>query len=419
MLRFADRVEERLDELTAIDAYDMGFPIGLSHAVNSGEFTPANVLRYYAGYAGKVHGETVENGIPGMFSYTLRQPIGVVGVIIPWNAPRFVATNIAPVLATGCTMVLKPSELACLSPIVLTEILDEIGLPAGVLNLVTGFGETAGAALANHDDVDLLTFTGSTATGQSLIRAAAGNLKRLTLELGGKSPAIICADADLAQAIPYAAMGVFYNSGQMCTAGSRVFVERPVYDEVVDGLAGAARGYRVGSALDPQTTIGPIISAGQLERVTSYLELGKGEGVTVHAGGSRNVQPGLEDGFFVDPTVFADARDDMRISTEEIFGPVVTVMPFDHLDEAVRRANDTKYGLGAGIYTRDMGKAHHVAKALRSGMVWINAYNSVDFAMPFGGQKMSGWGSTFSHHSLEPYLALKGVWMQTPDPPTD
>jgi aldehyde dehydrogenase (NAD+) len=282
-----------------------------------------------------------------------------------------------------------------------------------VFNVVTGFGETAGAALSAHPDVDKIGFTGSTVTGQAIMRAAVGNLKKLTLELGGKSPDIIFADADLDAAVVGAGMGVFGNTGQMCIAGSRIYVERPIYQEFIDRLAEFAGSLRVGHSLDPQTQIGPVVSRGQLERVTGYLEIGRQEGATAVAGGARLTEGDLAKGFFVPPTVFVDAHDDMRITTEEIFGPVAAVMPFDTLEEVVVRANRTQFGLGGGVWTRDIGKAHKVAKAVRAGTIWVNTYGVVDPAIPFGGMKMSGWGKDLGMQSVEDYLTVKAVWINT------
>ncbi|MGC9537435.1 aldehyde dehydrogenase family protein [Streptomyces sp. UG1] len=411
LLAFADLVDEHADELTHLDVLDMGAPIG--RPVSS--FTPAEVLRYYAGWATKIHGETISNSVsPDIFTYTRREPVGVVGSIIPWNGPLGSAIfKIAPVLATGCTMVLKPAEDASLSSVRLMELFAELNVPAGVVNLVTGVGSAAGAALVEHPGVDKVAFTGSTAVGQQIVRAAAGNLKRLSLELGGKSPDIVFADADLERAVPGAGMGVFANTGQVCCAGTRIFVERPIYEEFVEGLAHFADSLKVGNSLDAQTQIGPIVSQRQLNRVSGYVTSGLEEGARAVTGGRRIETDGLASGYFLRPAVFADVKDEMRIAREEIFGPVASVMPFDTVEEALARSNATTYGLGGGVWTNDLGRAHRVAHGLRTGVVWVNGYGYFDPAVPFGGHKQSGWGSELSVHSLEEYLNTKAVWVTT------
>ena len=332
MLRLADLVERHYDELAMLDTLDMGGPISRT---TLGRRRAVALLRYYAGLATSTHGETIANSIPGeVFSYTLKEPVGVVGAINPWNGPIGLAIwKLCPVLASGCTLVLKPAEQAPLSPLRLAELCLEAGIPPGVFNVVTGFGD-AGAALAAHPGVDKIAFTGSTEVGQKIIRAAAGNCKRMSMELGGKSPNIIFADADLDAAVPGAAMAVFQNSGQICSAGTRMYVQRPIYDEFVEKVAAYAKTLRVGDPLDPETQLGPLVSAEQLDRVTGYLALGKSQGATVLAGGERLTEGALERGYFVAPTVFAGVRDDMRIAREEIFGPVLSALPFDDIDDA-------------------------------------------------------------------------------------
>ena len=411
LLRLADLVDAHFEELHLLDVVDMGVPISMT----GGPGWFSEVLRYYAGWATKIEGETVANSAPGsFFSYTLKGPVGVVGSIIPWNGPLSSAIwKIAPVLATGCTMVLKPAEEAALSPLRLGELIGELDLPDGVVNIVTGFGETAGAALSAHPDVDKVAFTGSSATGQEIVRAAAGNLKRVSLELGGKSPDVIFADADLEAAVLGAGMGVFANSGQVCCAGTRVFVQRPVYDEFVDGVSKLANSLTVGNSLDPSTLIGPLVSETQLDRVTGYLDSGAAEGARATAGGARATDGALADGYFVPPTVFADVEDSMRIAQEEIFGPVASILPFNDIDEVGPRANSTQFGLGGGVWTRDVGKAHRLAAEINTGVVWVNSYGNFDPAMPFGGSKMSGWGKELSRHSIDEYVHVKAVWINT------
>jgi aldehyde dehydrogenase (NAD+) len=373
------------------------------------------MLRYYAGQATALHGETIENSLPGdVFSYTLKEPVGVVGAIIPWNSPLTASVwKIGPALATGCTVVLKPAEEAPLASLRLAELALEAGVPAGVINVVPGYGETAGAALAAHPDVDKVAFTGSHVTGQAIVRASAGNLKRVSLELGGKSPDIVFADADLDAAVPGAAMAVFANSGQICSAGTRLFVEQRVYDEFVGRVAAYGKTLQVGNGLDPNTQIGPLVSEQQLDRVTSYLDIGSKEGAKALTGGGRLTDGALAKGYFVPPTVFANVRDDMRIAQEEIFGPVISAIPFTDTDELIRRANATTFGLGSGVWTRDVSKAHRLAKAIRAGSVWVNCYQAMDPAVPFGGYKMSGYGRESGKQHLEEYLNVKAVWIKT------
>jgi aldehyde dehydrogenase (NAD+) len=410
MLKFADLIEQHLDELRLIDVVDMGAPIRRTRRSNR----VVESLRYFAGWTTKIHGETVPNSQPGnVFSYTLKEPVGVCASIIAWNGPLGAAlAKIAPVLATGCTTVLKPAEEASLTAVRLGELIQELDLPPGVVNIVTG-GGTVGAALAEHLDVDKVAFTGSSGTGQKIVRAAAGNLKRVSLELGGKSPDIIFADADLDAAIAGAANGVFGNSGQVCYAGTRVFVERPIYEEVVSRMSDYADALVVGNSQNEATDIGPVVSQAQLDRVSGYLDSGRDEGARTAAGGRRRVEGDLVNGYFVAPTVFADVTDDMRIAQEEIFGPVASVMPFDSVDEVSKRANLTKFGLGGGVWTRDVGKAHRLAAAINTGVIWVNSYGLTDPAMPHGGTKMSGWGNEFSIHGLDEYLNVKAVWIRT------
>jgi len=412
LLKFAELVENHFDELSTLDTLDMGAPLSRTRA---GRQRVLGMLRFYAGQAVSIHGETIENSLPGeIFSYTLKEPVGVVGAIIPWNSPLTASIwKIGPALATGCTVVLKPAEEAPLTSLRLGELAMEAGVPPGVVNVVPGYGETAGAALAAHPDVDKVAFTGSHLTGQAIVRASAGNLKRISLELGGKSPDIVFADADIDAAVPGAAMAVFANSGQICSAGTRLFVEQRIYDEFVGKVADFGKSLRVGNGLDPEVQIGPLVSEEQLTRVTGYLETGRKEGAAAVAGGQRLTEGNLGKGYFVPPTVFANVRDDMRIAQEEIFGPVISAISFKDPDELVKRANATNFGLGSGVWTRDVSKAHKFAKAIRAGSVWVNCYQTMDPAVPFGGYKMSGYGRESGIQHVEEYLNVKAVWIKT------
>ena len=412
LLKLADLVERHFEELSLLDTLDMGAPISRTLANRR---RVLGMLRYYAGMATALHGETVENSLPGeIFSYTLKEPVGVVGAIIPWNGPLGASVwKVGPAPATGCTVILKPAEEAPLTPLRLGELILEAGVPEGVVNIVPGYGETAGAALAAHPGVDKVAFTGSHLTGQKIIQASAGNLKRVSLELGGKSPDIVFADADLETAVPGAGMAVFANSGQICSAGTRLFVERRVYDEFTDRVATFGKGLQVGNGVDPKTQIGPLVSEQQLDRVTGYLRIGQQEGARALSGGARVTEGPLAQGYFVPPTVFADVRDDMRIAQEEIFGPVISAIPFHDIDEVIERANATPFGLGSGVWTRDVNKAHRLAKGIRAGSVWVNCYQAMDPAMPFGGYKMSGYGRESGLQHLEEYLHVKAVWIKT------
>jgi len=409
--KVGDLILEHADELAQLESLDNGKPV----AVARGADIPlaADMFHYMAGWATKIEGNTINISVPYMpganfHSYTLREPVGVVGQIIPWNFPLLMAAwKLAPALTTGNTVVLKPAEQTPLTALLLAQLIAEAGIPDGVVNVVTGFGETAGAALAAHDDVDKVAFTGSTEVGKLIVQAAAGNLKKVTLELGGKSPNIVFDDADTG-AVEGAANAIFFNHGQCCVAGSRLFVQEDRFDEVVNGVAEIAKGIKLGPGMEDGTQMGPLVSDEQLRRVTGFLESGVSEGATTVTGGNRHGQTG----YFVEPTVITNTRPDMKIVREEIFGPVVVAAPFRSLDEIAAEANNSSYGLGAGIWTKDISKAHALAKKLRAGTVWINCYNVFDASLPFGGYKQSGWGREMGHEVLEAYTEVKAVTTQ-------
>jgi phenylacetaldehyde dehydrogenase len=404
--KLADLLEKRLEEFAQLECLDQGKPLGLTRMVDIP--TSIDQLRYYAGWATKVEGSTIPISAHGakFLAYTLREPIGVVGQIIPWNFPMIMATlKLAPALATGCTVVLKPAEQTPMTALMLGELIQEAGIPDGVVNIVTGYGETAGAALAAHPNVDKIAFTGSTEVGKLIVHAAAGNLKKVSLELGGKSPNIVFQDAEIESAIPGAANAIFFNQGQVCCAGSRLYVEEKQFDKVVDGVSQLASKIRVGPGMESTSDMGPLVSEEQMNRVCSYLESGFSEGAKAVTGGSRQG----EKGYFVKPTVLVNTNEKMKVVREEIFGPVVTVMPFSDVDDLVAKANNTPFGLAAAVWTRDIKKAHRTAAALRAGTVWINCYGVLDSAMPFGGYKQSGWGREMGKEMLELYTEVKSV----------
>src|ERR1700733_1044475 len=407
--RIGDLILEHAQELAQLESLDNGKP----YAVALGADVPlaADLFHYMAGWATKIEGNSINISVPYMPganfpSYTLREPLGVVGQIIPWNFPLLMAAwKLGPALTTGNTVVLKPAEQTPLTAIRLAGLIAEAGMPDGVVNVVTGFGETAGAALAAHAMVDKVAFTGSTEVGKLIVAASgASNLKKLTLELGGKSPNIVFDDA-ADDAIEGAADAIFFNHGQCCVAGSRLYVQQSRFDEVVDGVAAIAKSIKMGPGMEPGTQMGPLVSEEQFQRVSSFLESGRTDGATALAGGGRHG----DRGYFIEPTVLTNTRPDMKVVREEIFGPVVVAAPFSSLDQIAAEANDSEYGLGAGIWTRDISKAHALAKKLRAGTVWINCYNVFDASLPFGGYKQSGWGREMGHEVLNNYTEVKAV----------
>jgi aldehyde dehydrogenase (NAD+) len=405
--RLADLVEKNLDELAELETLDNGKPIFESKFVDMPMVV--DVLRYYAGLATKIHGETV-NTFEGAFTYTLREPVGVVGLIIPWNFPLLLASwKVGPALACGCTIVIKPAEQTPLTTLRFGELAIEAGVPAGALNVVTGGPET-GKAIVRHPGIDKIAFTGSTAVGKEIMRSAADTLKRVTLELGGKSPNIVFADSDIDSAVKGAINGIFYGKGEVCNAGSRLFVETKVQDEFVEKMVGRAKKMQPADPLDPKTRMGAIVSQEQMQTVLSYIESGKKEGAKLVAGGNRVSVDGSK-GFFIEPTIFGGVNNDMKIAQEEIFGPVLATLTFDNVDQVIDLANRNQYGLAAAVWTRDIKKAHAVSRQLRAGTVWINTYGLMDAALPFGGYKSSGFGRELGAHSIEHYTELKTVWL--------
>jgi len=406
LFRLGELVKKRIPELAQIESLDSGKPIKLA----SGEIWAAGeAFRYYSGWSTKVFGETNPTD-DDLFVYSLREPVGVCGAIIPWNFPLIMAAwKVAPALAFGNTVVLKPAEEAPLTAIKLGELALEAGVPEGAVNVVTGFGDEAGAALAGHDDVDKIAFTGSTEVGRKILHASEGNLKRVTLELGGKSPNIVFADADLRRASKGSMMGVFLNSGQVCTAGTRVLVEKSIHDDFLASLVKATESMKLGPGLDEDTGMGPVVSAEHLDRITRYVEIGRSEGAEIVTGGRRATD--LGDGYFMQPTVFAGVSNDMRIAREEIFGPIAAVIEVDGVDEAIEVANDTVYGLAAAVWTTDLSKAHRVARGIKAGTVWVNTTGLYDPSVSFGGYKQSGFGRELGRHSIETYTQTKSVWI--------
>jgi len=409
--KLADLIEARTEEFAQLETLDNGKPLAVARVAD----VPLVVdhFRYYAGWATKIEGETIPVSIPGqrVLTYTKREPVGVVGQIIPWNFPLLMAAwKLGVALACGNTVVLKPAEQTPLSALRLGELLEEAGFPPGVVNIVTGYGETAGAAIASHPDVDKVAFTGSTEIGHLIMQAAgASNLKRVSLELGGKSPNIIFADADIEQAAAGAANAIYFNHGQCCCAGSRLFIEQKVYDKVMPRLIEHSEKIKIGPGMDLTSEMGPLVSSEQFQRVNGFLDAGRKEGAKVATGGGRPKK--FDKGYFVAPTVFTDVKPSMKVIQEEIFGPVVCAIPFKDPNEVLSAGNDTTYGLAAAVWTRDIDKAHRLADGLKAGTVWINCYNMFDAAAPFGGYKQSGFGREMGKAALELYTQIKTVWV--------
>lgn len=405
--RLADLVEKNIDELAELETLDNGKPIFESRHVDMPMVI--DVLRYYAGWATKVHGETI-NTLETAFTYTLREPVGVVGMIVPWNFPLLLASwKVGPALAFGNTIVWKPASLTSLSTLRFGELAVEAGVPAGVLNIVTGSAEI-GRAMVRHPGIDKIAFTGSTVVGKEIMRSAADTMKRVTLELGGKSPNIVFADSDLDSAVKGAITGIFYGKGEVCNAGSRLFLESKVQDEFLEKLVARARKMQPADPLDPKTRMGAIVSQEQMQAVLGYIEAGKKEGAKLVAGGNRVSVDGSK-GFFIEPTIFGGVTNDMKIAQEEIFGPVLATLSFDDVDQVIEQANKNPYGLASAVWTRDVKKAHSVSRQLKAGTVWINTYGLMDAALPFGGYKSSGFGRELGMHAIEHYTELKTVWL--------
>jgi acyl-CoA reductase-like NAD-dependent aldehyde dehydrogenase len=409
--RIGDLLLEHADELARLETMNNGKPIFESRQVDIP--AAAACFQYYAGWVTKIHGSTIP--VPGNYlNYTLREPLGVVGAIIPWNFPILMAAwKLAPALATGNTVVLKPAEQTPLTALRMAEIFEKAGVPAGVINIVPGYGPTAGAALVKHPGVAKIAFTGSTAVGKEIMRSAADTLKKVSLELGGKSPNIVFADADLDAAVRGAINGIFYGKGEVCAAGSRLFVEQSVHDQFLEKLAERAAKLTVGDPMHPKTRLGALVSSEQMNKVLGYIESGKSEGARLVTGGERAPQNGK--GFFVKPTIFDRVDNSMKIAREEIFGPVLAAIEFKDIDDAIAQANNTIYGLAAAVWTRDVKKAHKAARAIKAGTVWVNTYNMLDTASPFGGYKMSGFGRELGEHALDLYTQVKSVWVDLND----
>ena len=410
MYKLSQLIESHASELAAFETADNGKPIKESLYVDLPQVVEN--FEYFAGWATKIEGETIP--VPGrMFNYTLREPIGVCGQIIPWNFPLLMAAwKLAPALAAGNTVVLKPAEQTPVGAMELAKLIEEAGFPKGVVNIVPGYGETAGAALAAHKGIDKIAFTGSTEVGKIIAKAAADNLTKVSLELGGKAPNIVFADSDLDQAVAGAMMGIFYNQGQVCCAGSRLFVEESIKDEFLSKLTQRAEKIAVGDPMDKSTQMGPQVSQEQLDRIQCYVDIARSEGASVVTGGETPQLDGdFKNGYFFKPTIFGEVNNRMRVAQEEIFGPVVSVITFKDDEELIKQANDTVYGLSAGIWTRDITRAHRFAREIKAGVVWINTFNMFNAASPFGGYKQSGYGREMGRHALDLYTQVKSVWV--------
>jgi len=407
LLKLADLIQHNREELIELESRDSGKPVS---AIRRQDLPAVlDTLSFYAGLADRITGQVIPTR-PDALTYTVREPLGVVGVIVPWNFPMMIGMwKIAPALACGCTVVLKPAELTPLTALRFGELAIEAGFPKGVLNVVPGFGKIAGAALVDHPDVDKITFTGSPAVGREILRGAAGNLKRVTLELGGKSANIIFPDADLDAAVRAAGSGIFFNSGQVCSAGSRILAHASIYDDVVARLSARANSVRIGNPMETGTSMGPLVSETQMNRVLNYIDIGRKEGASVVTGGGR----AGEHGYFVSPTVFAGVQHDMRISQEEIFGPVAAVVKFEDEADALRIANGTKYSLAAGVWSADIGRVHHFAQKLKAGTVWVNTFGPTDIRLPWGGARDSGFGREHGDIAIENFTEPKVVWIAT------
>lgn len=408
MFKLADSIEAHADELAQLETLDNGKPIKESRYVDVAQ--TIETFRYYGGWATKLEGETI-NANSDFFTYTLREPIGVVGQIIPWNFPMLMAAwKLGPALACGNTVILKPAEQTPLTALRIGELAMECGFPEGVINIITGFGaDSAGSALANHMDVDKIAFTGEDKTGREILKASLGNLKRVSLELGGKAPNIVFADADIDAAVRGAITGIFFNQGQVCCAGSRLFLEKPIHDEFMSKLLERVGKMRQGQGMDEKTHIGPQVSKEQQERVLNYIDIAKKEGAKLECGGMAPEELGK--GYFVKPTIFTGVNNDMRIAQEEVFGPVLAVIPFNNIEDVAEQANKTTFGLSGAVWTKDIKKAHRLAGKIKAGTVWVNCYNLLDPAIPFGGYKMSGYGRELGKHSIELYTNIKSVWV--------
>lgn len=407
MFKFAQLIEDNKEILATLETWDNGKPYQV--ALNEDLAEVAYSIKYYAGWADKIHGQTIPT-TPQKFAYTLKQPIGVCGQIIPWNYPLAMAAwKLGPALACGNTVVLKPAEQTPLSILYLATLIPKAGFPPGVINIVNGYGKDAGSALVNHPDVDKIAFTGSTATGRAVMKAASVNMKNITLETGGKSPLIVFKDADLEQAAKWGHVGIMSNQGQICTATSRILVQKEIYEEYVKQFKQVVTENKVGDPFSDDTFQGPQITKAQYERVLSYIETGKSEGAKLETGGTAHKNVGEGKGFFVEPTVFSGVKENMKIFQEEVFGPFVSITPFDTEEEAIRLANNTSYGLGSAVFTRDIERGHRVAGRLEAGMVWINSSNDSDVRVPFGGVKQSGIGRELGEAGLSAYSQVKAV----------